>query len=285
MAVVTEVKMRELLRESKSVFEALERSGEPVVLTRDGRAIAVLFPVDRDQAVEIAMAALPEFVQSRNRARNARSEGRTASAAEFLQEFESRHGTDEGAPPATPAPELVPADEGSPDSRAEMEAALVEDLKVLFGEELSREFASGVKERIAVASEPVLDAAPREIREQDVGSSDFAQRVQQLNYELFGRLLPDELHRTTLDLLASQPLRYGHPEQRKAGGVFGRLLAEQTLDAVTARVKSFNLELLDMRLVGQTLSLPVYEAFVRGAQAIERVDAPTSAPELRGSRS
>jgi antitoxin (DNA-binding transcriptional repressor) of toxin-antitoxin stability system len=278
------VKMRELLRKPKPVFEELERSGEPVVLTRDGEAIAALFPVDREQAAEIAMAALPEFVQSRDRARNARREGRTASAAEFLQDFESRHGTGGGTPQAPPAPAPVPVDEGSSVSGAEMEAALVEDLKVLFGEELSREFASGVEERIAAASEPVLDAAPSEIREKDAGSSNFARRVQQLNRELFGRLLPDELQRTTLDLLASQPLRYGYAERGGAGGVFGRLLAERTLDAVTARVKSFNSELLDSRLAGQTLSLPVYEAFVRGAQTIERVDASASGPELPRSR-
>src|SRR5450755_654403 len=132
------VKMRELLRNPKSVFEELERSGEPVLLTRDGQAVAALFPVDPERAEQIAMAALPEFVQSRARARNARSEERTASAAELLGDFESRHGTGGGEPPATPVDAPMAIADNSSDSEAEVETALVEDMEILFGETLSR---------------------------------------------------------------------------------------------------------------------------------------------------
>jgi hypothetical protein len=38
-----------------------------------------------------AMLTLPEFMESRARAENARSEGRTSSAAQFLADFNSRH--------------------------------------------------------------------------------------------------------------------------------------------------------------------------------------------------
>jgi|SRR5271154_7134583 len=265
------VKMRELLRKPKSVFEELERSGEPVLLTRDGQAVAALFPVDPQQAEQLAMAALPEFVQSRARARNARSEGRTTSAAQFVADFESRHGTSGGEPPATPADLPTAVAEPTADPETETEAALVDDLTALFGEELSRELARGMQERIAAASEPVLHAAPAE-----VASTDFNRRVQQLNCELFGRLLPETLHRTTFDLLSCWPTAVGrgHLLQGESGGMFGRHLAEQTLNAVTARVKSFNCELLDERLGGQALSLPIYEACVKAAKAIERLDLP-----------
>jgi antitoxin (DNA-binding transcriptional repressor) of toxin-antitoxin stability system len=279
------VKMRELLREPRPVFEELERSGEPVVLTRDGEAIAALFPIDREQAVEIAMAGLPEFVQSRDRARNARSEGRTAPGADFRREFESRHGSGGGEAPITPTVAAASSEastgENSSGLGAEIEAALIENLKVLFGEEVSRELAEGVEDRIAAASEPVLDAAPREVIEQDVDAREFVVRVKQLNCELFGRLLPDALHRTTLDLLASRPLA---TQQHEGGGMLGRLLAERTLDSVTTRVRSFNCQLVDDRLAGQRFSLPIYEACVRGAQAIERLDAPADDPPQHRAR-
>jgi antitoxin (DNA-binding transcriptional repressor) of toxin-antitoxin stability system len=266
------VKMRELLRNPKSVFEELERSGEPVLLTRDGQAVAALFPVDPERAEQIAMAALPEFVQSRARARNARSEERTASAAELLGDFESRHGTGGGEPPATPVDAPMAIADNSSDSEAEVETALVEDMEILFGETLSRELAGEVEERIAAASEPVLEAAPSEVREQNAAGAHFARRVRELNGELFGRLLLDTLECTTLSRFASAPFEPGRRARKEAGGVFGRPLAVETLDAVEARVRSFNCDLLANRSAGQTLSLPIYEACVRGAQAMESAD-------------
>lgn len=99
-----------------------------------------------------------------------------------------------------------------------------EDLEVWFGETLSRDLASGLEERISVASAPVLEAAAPEIREEDAESHDFTRRVQQLNCELFGSLLPDQLHRTTFNLLASEPRRSVRPDEREGGGVLGRPL-------------------------------------------------------------
>ncbi len=86
------VKMRDLLRTPRPVFEELERTGEPILLTRDGQPVAALYPVDPEQSEQAALAALPEFVESRARASAARREGLTASAAELLADFGSRHG-------------------------------------------------------------------------------------------------------------------------------------------------------------------------------------------------
>jgi antitoxin (DNA-binding transcriptional repressor) of toxin-antitoxin stability system len=286
------VKMRELLRQPKSVFETLERTGEPIIVTREGEPVAALFPVDREQAAEMAMAALPEFVESRARAANARSEGRTSSAAELLREFESRHGAGGGAPPVVPAAQTAigeratagAAEQTAAGIRGETvdppgatETGLIDDLRTLFGEELSRELAAGVASRIAAASEPVVSAAVGETPAEDV-AHDLTRRVHQLNYELFGRLLPDALRQTTLELLTSRPAvyRYRRDPQEASGGLLGRLLAEQTLDAVSTRVESFNREMLDERQLGSALTLSAYEASVRGAQAIEHTEAAPS---------
>jgi antitoxin (DNA-binding transcriptional repressor) of toxin-antitoxin stability system len=276
------VKMRELLRNPKPVFAELERSGEPILLTRDGQAIAALVPVNPERAEEFAMAALPEFVDSRARARDARREGRTASGADLLADFEARQRTGGSEPPpVTPAVAPVAQPKRSSDSPEEVVNPLAEHMTFLFGDLLSRDLAGAMAERIAMACEPVLEAAPREIREQDAARADFTRRVQQLNCELFGRLLPDTLERTTLSCMAGARMipESGRPAASAGGGVFGRPLAVATLDAVTARVESFNRELMANRL--GPVSLPFYEACVRGVQAMKSSDVPAQPAPMR----
>ena len=276
------VKMRDLLRKPTTVFEELERTGEPALLTRDGKAVAALFPVDSDQAYEVAMAALPEFVGSRERAKHARGEGRTASAAEFLQDFEARHGAAGSDVPPTTTPLTTPAAGGEPPvaSPTEDEAGLVEELKAFFGEEVSRDLAGEIEQRIAAASEPVIELVAPEVSEQRVVTSDYPRRVEQLNGELFARLLPGELRRTALYVLARQTpadLRTHAPKE----GVLGRALAKRTLDALTERVKSFNCELIEDRPQGAVFSFHNYESCVH-ARAVEGFDlSPWAPPQKR----
>lgn len=63
-----------------------------------------------------------------------------------------------------------------------------------------------------------------------------------------------------------------HPLQGEATGVFGKRLAEETLDAVTDQVRSFNCELLDSHFSNREFSLPVYETCVNAAKAFEKID-------------
>lgn len=271
------VKMRELLRKPKEVFEQLESTREPVLLTRDGHAVAALFPVDSEQAEKIAMAALPEFVDSRSRAENARSEGRTSSATEFLADFQSRHGTGGTEPPLTPVRDPVAAEAKKAPAAEEVrfelefdiEHALAEHLTALFGETLSRELVSGVEGRIAAASEPVLNAAPAQIKPT---SHEIVTRIQKLNGELFGGLLYRTLQRKAVDLASSLAEGQAHPLQGEATGMFGKRLAEETLDAVTDQVRSFNRELIYSHFANREFSLPAYETCVNAAKAFEKID-------------
>jgi antitoxin (DNA-binding transcriptional repressor) of toxin-antitoxin stability system len=275
------VKMRELLRKPTEVFEQLERTREPVLLTRDGQAVAALFPVDPEQAEKIAMAALPEFVDSRARGENARSEGRTSSAAEFLADFQSRHSTGGTEPPLAPAKEAATAEaetvpaEGpaAEETRSELEFdiehALAGHLTALFGETLSRDLASGVEDRIAAASKPVLDAAPGQATP---ASHEIVTKIQKLNGELFDGLLYRTLQRKAVDLASSLAEGEAHPLQGDATGAFGKRLAEDTLDAVTDQVRSFNCELIDSHFSHRKFSLPAYETCINAAKAFERID-------------
>jgi hypothetical protein len=57
-------------------------------------AIVLVMKPPRSKAdvdLAAAMMALPELVESREQAKNARAEGRISTAAQFLADFESRH--------------------------------------------------------------------------------------------------------------------------------------------------------------------------------------------------
>lgn len=83
------VGLRQLSRETREVIEQLEKDGEPVVVTRHGKPIAALTPVSEQDAAALALAVVPEFVASRERAARAIEAGEGKPASELLAEFEA----------------------------------------------------------------------------------------------------------------------------------------------------------------------------------------------------
>ena len=74
MAVIS---VRELLRDATTVFEGMERDREPVLITRRGRPVAALVPVNPEQAEAMILSSAPALIESRRRAEQAIAEGRT----------------------------------------------------------------------------------------------------------------------------------------------------------------------------------------------------------------
>lgn len=83
------VGLRQLSRETGDVIEQLEKDGEPVVVTRHGKPIAALTAVSEEQAAAFALALVPEFVASRNRASQAIAAGEGRPASDLLAEVEA----------------------------------------------------------------------------------------------------------------------------------------------------------------------------------------------------
>jgi prevent-host-death family protein len=82
------ISVRDLLRKAKPVFDQIERDQAPVLITRKGRPFAALVPVDPEAAEAMTLSAAPELIENRNRAKNARAEGRTEPVEEPLDESE-----------------------------------------------------------------------------------------------------------------------------------------------------------------------------------------------------
>jgi antitoxin (DNA-binding transcriptional repressor) of toxin-antitoxin stability system len=257
------VKMRDLLRKPGDVFNKLEATREPVLVTRNGEAIAALFPVDPQQAAQTALAALPEFVESRRRAEHARREGRTRSQEEVTAELAARQ-------------------EDAEESPTDAHESIVREIKVLFGDALAVELASEVDAQIAVASEPVVRAVvaaghPTPETEEgadtahETGESteewrdEVLLRIHQSTGRLIVHLLAATLPSVVSDRLATRPVDAieEHQPEPDPGGILGKPLAEETLEAATRRARWFNSKILESG-ERESFSLPVYEAYIKG---------------------
>jgi prevent-host-death family protein len=65
---MAEVGIRQLSRETSRIIKEFEDNGEPVIITREGRPIGALVPVDQKQAEDLVLATAPEFRESARRA-------------------------------------------------------------------------------------------------------------------------------------------------------------------------------------------------------------------------
>jgi prevent-host-death family protein len=79
MAVVG---IRQLSRETSRVIQEFEESGEPVIVTREGRPIGALMPVGEAQLQDLVLELAPEFRAGHNRAGEEVEEGGERSLAE-----------------------------------------------------------------------------------------------------------------------------------------------------------------------------------------------------------
>lgn len=79
--------IRALQRETREIFDELERDGEPVVITHHGRPVAALIPIDREQAEALVLAAAPRFRESRRAKDETGGEARTRPIEEVVSEL------------------------------------------------------------------------------------------------------------------------------------------------------------------------------------------------------
>jgi prevent-host-death family protein len=62
------VGVRDLANRASAVLDQLEQGGQPVIVTRRGRPIAVLSPIDAEEFYDYVLAHSPEFVAGRKAA-------------------------------------------------------------------------------------------------------------------------------------------------------------------------------------------------------------------------
>ena len=84
------VGIRELGRRASALVKQVEDGGSVVLVTRHGRAVAAVVPIDRDLLEDFVLANAPEFVGARREAEEDWRAGRTRALADVVREIEER---------------------------------------------------------------------------------------------------------------------------------------------------------------------------------------------------
>lgn len=84
------VNIRELSRRTGAVVSAVSRTKRPALVTRSGRPVAAVVPIDKSQLEDWILANAPEFVASMAEAERDVRAGRTVTLAELLHEARPR---------------------------------------------------------------------------------------------------------------------------------------------------------------------------------------------------
>ena len=198
------VSVRKLLRDASAVFGGLERDGEPVLITRRGRPVAALIPVDPEDAEAMILSAAPEMIESRRQAENARVEGRTtplaavrrrldaidAEQAAQVDDVESAKAGGVGRR-TTHAARGQTAD-AAPDSPDQID--LLADLTNLFGARQAAK-VNQIANQCAyqITSQSLAEAAEAGLIEQEELQEQLAERIRKLNASLLAVRLRQEI--------------------------------------------------------------------------------------------
>lgn len=272
------VKMRDLLRDPSTVFEALEKDDEPILLTRHGTPVAMLTRVSPTQATQAAMAALPEFVERRHFADQAMREGRTISSAELLERLASDEEGGQGSGVVSSVGAGDPTHTGW-ERAEEVPEDVLESVTLLFGPGFAEELADDLRERVAAATLPVVEAVlAGEGAKDGESKGKLAERVQELNGELFRDLL-GPIYRSKLGMMDEATSTWHGQTIRDPANAYRTVIAE-VVSALGTCVREVNEAAVEFEFTRGGLDLPTYEAFVSGMSMRGRIDRLGRLPSL-----
>jgi prevent-host-death family protein len=84
------VNVRELARNTSKVIDGVERSKRPAIITRSGRPVAAVVPIDFDALEDWILANAPEFVEGMKQADAEFRRGETVSMDELFARIERK---------------------------------------------------------------------------------------------------------------------------------------------------------------------------------------------------
>ncbi len=87
------VGVRELGRKVSKVIGTVERTGEPVIVTRHGKPTVAVLPLDAKRLEALTIAAAPKLAQDMARADEDLAAGRTKPLDEVLAELDAEDQT------------------------------------------------------------------------------------------------------------------------------------------------------------------------------------------------
>lgn len=82
------VSIRELSRNTSGVVDDVARTGRPALVTRHGRAVVALVPIDESDLEDLVLARAPEYLAAMTQADEDLAAGRTRPAADVFDELD-----------------------------------------------------------------------------------------------------------------------------------------------------------------------------------------------------
>jgi prevent-host-death family protein len=96
---VGSVSIRDLSRNTSKVVDDVSTSGRPAIVTKYGRAVAAVVPIDEIELEDFILASASQYVRSIREAEEDLRRGRTTEALGFLEDLDRTGGVD-GSPRA-----------------------------------------------------------------------------------------------------------------------------------------------------------------------------------------
>jgi PHD/YefM family antitoxin component YafN of YafNO toxin-antitoxin module len=81
--------VRELARHASSIINDIEQNKEPALITRRGRPVVYMLPVDSAEFEDFVLAHAPQFIEGMAAAGSELAAGETVSLAEARAELEA----------------------------------------------------------------------------------------------------------------------------------------------------------------------------------------------------
>lgn len=81
--------IRDLARNASSIINDIEQTKEPALITRRGRPVAYMVPIDAEQLEDFVLANAPSFVTGMADANAELAAGETTSLAQARRELEA----------------------------------------------------------------------------------------------------------------------------------------------------------------------------------------------------
>jgi prevent-host-death family protein len=86
---VSTIGIRELARHASSIINDIEQNKEPALITRHGRPVVYMLPVDSAEFEDFVLAHAPQFVEDMATADRELAAGETVSLADARAELEA----------------------------------------------------------------------------------------------------------------------------------------------------------------------------------------------------
>ncbi len=81
------VSIRDLANNASSIVQSVGDSGRPAIVTKHGRAVAAVVPIDQDGLEDYVLATAPEYVRGRADADAELAAGATRSLTGVLEDL------------------------------------------------------------------------------------------------------------------------------------------------------------------------------------------------------